>query len=1064
MMSHLAMQLSRLQSVPMLKPHISPTLLTVLLIPTLCVCSLPEGAVSQVTVQLRHENYSVQQLDFKANAINDSGEVVGWTGDGRAVLYRNGIVSNLGALPGHNISVATDINNSGQVVGASASSSLLDSQRAFLYAGGMTDLGVLPPTDNLYVSSAAVGLNNSGQVVGSSYSHRFGGITHAFLYSSNGMTDLGTLPGQISTLAFAINSSGQIIGESGNRAFLYSNGLMIDLGLVHVSDINASGQIVGRNGNGAFLYRNGATTMLGTIPGGISSAAYGINDLGQVVGTSYHPASGSRAFLYDNGVMTDLNSLIPSSSGWVLGEADDINNAGQIIGSGTINGQGSWFLLTPQSGGCNAHLSTTEQQITVNPGGSKTIKVQVTDCLGGISNSTVQVKDEDHSTVPLVEQGTSDGHSETVHNGARPKGSFAQPMPGPEPGSFLLAYSPPLVSGLIRATVRCATPDGRPCTPIQIEVKVKVNGLEELGPGANYELVGDNNFHPENHYGIPDFNSALQSLAGDYAAKYPGSKLAYNDMSLAFGGVFDLNRSWNSILGHAEHRLGINADLCMVLGPSCTREVPPERRLQLWTMLKGLNVGVLVEKPGAQGFHWHLRYGQPNCNVKTAPKQVVPCDQYPKPLAAEIQVQAIAQVSYDPNTRLYAYQYSFVNDPTSSLELSGIEVPLNDSVIVGLQAPLRWTATLWDDSAAVDFTATDIVNLPPNYVEDGNLLPSPYQIRPGQSLGGFSFQSPYPPGTVDLFAQGFKPLPSIVDDGGPQPNYFDGSFKGTTTGPVFPSALYSNKIDEPWAFVRQHYRDFLNREPDAGGLVYWAGQILQCGSNPTCLHNKRVAVSNAFFFEQEYQQTGAYVYRLYREAFGNNQPFPNPDGSNQNEANKLPSYPVFARDRARVVGGTDLAQGQLDLANAFVGRPEFVARYPNSLTGLQFVDALLAMLQTDIGVDLTSQRTALIDLFNSSGRGAVVYRLADDNVANPINNRAFIDAEYNRAFVATQYFGYLRRDSDIGGFLFWLGQVNSGLLRDGTKQHGMVCSFITSAEYQLRFSSAVTHTNAECPQ
>ncbi len=240
-MSHLAMQLSRLQSVPMLKPHISPTLLTVLLIPTLCVCSLPEGAVSQVTVQLRQENYSVQQLDFKANAINDSGEVVGWTGDGRAVLYRNGIVSNLGALPGHNISVATDINNSGQVVGASASSSLLDSQRAFLYAGGMTDLGVLPPTDNLYVSSAAVGLNNSGQVVGSSYSHRFGGITHAFLYSSNGMTDLGTLPGQISSLAFAINSSGQIIGESGNRAFLYSNGLMIDLGLVHVSDINALG-------------------------------------------------------------------------------------------------------------------------------------------------------------------------------------------------------------------------------------------------------------------------------------------------------------------------------------------------------------------------------------------------------------------------------------------------------------------------------------------------------------------------------------------------------------------------------------------------------------------------------------------------------------------------------------------------------------------------------------------------------------------------------------------------------------------------------------------------------
>jgi hypothetical protein len=93
-----------------------------------------------------------------------------------------------------------------------------------------------------------------------------------------------------------------------------------------------------------------------------------------------------------------------------------------------------------------------------------------------------------------------------------------------------------------------------------------------------------------------------------------------------------------------------------------------------------------------------------------------------------------------------------------------------------------------------------------------------------------------------------------------------------------------------------------------------------------------------------------------------------------------------------------------------------------------------------------------------------MYRLADDNAqTNPVNNRAFIDEEYNRAFVATQYFGYLRRDPDIGGFLFWLGQVSSAPLRDVPKQHAMVCAFITSAEYQQRFSSVVTHSNAECP-
>ena len=86
-----------------------------------------------------------------------------------------------------------------------------------------------------------------------------------------------------------------------------------------------------------------------------------------------------------------------------------------------------------------------------------------------------------------------------------------------------------------------------------------------------------------------------------------------------------------------------------------------------------------------------------------------------------------------------------------------------------------------------------------------------------------------------------------------------------------------------------------------------------------------------------------------------------------------------------------------------------------------------------------------------------------DNVqTNPINNRALIDAEYNRAFVFTQYAGYLRRDADIGGFLFWLDQVDRAPLRDVGIQHTMVCAFITSTEYQLRFSSLVTHHNSDC--
>jgi len=282
----------------------------------------------------------------------------------------------------------------------------------------------------------------------------------------------------------------------------------------------------------------------------------------------------------------------------------------------------------------------------------------------------------------------------------------------------------------------------------------------------------------------------------------------------------------------------------------------------------------------------------------------------------------------------------------------------------------------------------------------------------------------------------------------------------------------ANPLDNADArfFVREHYYDFLSRVPDPSGFDFWSGQIAQCGSDAACVRSKKIDVSNAFFYELEYQQTGAYVYRLYRGAFGNNQPFPNPipDANNPGEEKKLLSYQAFASDRARVVGGASLAQAQQDLANAFVKRAEFLTKYPANLDGPGFVDAVLATIKNDLGADLASRRQALIDLFNQAGggdagRGAVMYRLADDNTqTNPINNRPFIDVEYNRAFVATEYFGYLRRDPDMAGFLFWLGQVNSAPLRDTSKQHAMVCSFTTSAEYQQRFSPVVTHTNAEC--
>lgn len=271
----------------------------------------------------------------------------------------------------------------------------------------------------------------------------------------------------------------------------------------------------------------------------------------------------------------------------------------------------------------------------------------------------------------------------------------------------------------------------------------------------------------------------------------------------------------------------------------------------------------------------------------------------------------------------------------------------------------------------------------------------------------------------------------------------------------------TNLIDVPGYFVRQQYYDLLARLPDPGGLAFWTAEVQMCGGDPTC-RVRRVEVSNAFFYEDEYQRTGSYVFRLYRAAYGNDQPFPNPDNLNPPEARKIPSYAVFVPDRTRVVESPDVAQSQLNLANLFVARPEFIARYPLSLTGPQFVSAILQTIRS-AGTELGPHEDALLNAFNQGGRGAVLYRLADDNpAANPVNNQLFVTNEYNRAFVFTEYAGYLRRDSDIAGFLFWLGKVNAFPVRDPFIQQTMVCAFITSVEYQHRFSPVVTRTNADC--
>jgi len=254
------------------------------------------------------------------------------------------------------------------------------------------------------------------------------------------------------------------------------------------------------------------------------------------------------------------------------------------------------------------------------------------------------------------------------------------------------------------------------------------------------------------------------------------------------------------------------------------------------------------------------------------------------------------------------------------------------------------------------------------------------------------------------------------------------------TAPAFPNAS-----DDPRFFVRQHYHDFLGRDPDGAGLDYWAGQLEQCGDDAPCMRARRIAVSAAFFAGVEFQQTGSFVYRLYKTALA-----------------RQPSFAEFSEDRSQVIGGDDLESRRRSLALAFVKRREFVRRYPQSMSAAQFVDGLLAAINQTSGLNLSQMRSSLMALYDDTdmGRAAILQEAAD--------NPAFTQAEYNRAFVLMQYYGYLRRDVDRGGYDFWLNTLNTRLPSDSGGYRDMVCAFLTSAEYQLRFGIQPSRTNSEC--
>lgn len=252
-------------------------------------------------------------------------------------------------------------------------------------------------------------------------------------------------------------------------------------------------------------------------------------------------------------------------------------------------------------------------------------------------------------------------------------------------------------------------------------------------------------------------------------------------------------------------------------------------------------------------------------------------------------------------------------------------------------------------------------------------------------------------------------------------------------------------INDSQFFVTQQYLDFLNRQPDGPGLSFWRGNIDSCGPNAQCREVKRIDTSAAFFLSIEFQRTGFLVYRLYKVSFP----------ARPERPRGLPRYQEFIRDTQDI--GRDVVVGNIGweqklevntvaFLNDFIARAEFQANFPAQLTEAQYVDKLNTMTG---GALSQAERNALVNgmIAGLETRATVLRKVAED--------ADFSAAEFNRAFVLMQYFGYLRRnpdqapDSDFSGYDFWLGKLNQ--FGGDFRRAEMVKAFINSTEYRDRF-------------
>jgi probable HAF family extracellular repeat protein len=267
-------------------------------------------------------------------------------------LWQKGRMTPLPTLGGNN-SYAFAVNNHGQVAGIAETSTqdpnciapqVLD-YRAVIWGneGEIQKLRLLPGD----TVAGATAINDRGQAVGGSgVCIPISALAHAVLWQNGSVTNLGSLGGALNNTALAINNHGQVVGDS---------------------------DLPGDTTTHAFLWTKARGMRdLGTVSGDFASFPYAINSKGQVVGDSCDESGNCRAFLWQDGVMTDLNTLIPPNSSLYLLVGNNINDEGEIaalacvISNGACTGETRAVLVIPTHYGSHSETDSSTERVGGN--------------------------------------------------------------------------------------------------------------------------------------------------------------------------------------------------------------------------------------------------------------------------------------------------------------------------------------------------------------------------------------------------------------------------------------------------------------------------------------------------------------------------------------------------------------------------------------------------------------------------------------------------------------------------------------------------------------------------